>query len=338
MLFLFGLIAAFPCFGTIRILTFHYNQADFIELQYKTLSTFLVEDFELIVFNDAKTKENEEAIQEVCDRYGIQCVRFPPERHRDHPLNRYLLSCIPHSTNAPWGWNIATTLDEIADHASVRHCHVIQYALDHYGYAHDDLIVLLDGDNFLVRPLSLRTLMGTYDIVGFSRTEDSRGIQRKNTRVSILQDPEHMWIVSVMFIAFDPGKLPDVATLRFHVDLIQDHPDIPDGSIGDSGSGAYPYLQKHPDLKIKEFFWHSSSIFRAYFTEEELVRMGFSDALLRMIYDIAPENVQLFAAEHFIHFSAASFERPGHRKKAQRFKEFIDEICCSGSGLPEIRF
>ena len=35
-------------FGVVRILTFHYNQSDFIELQHKGLKKFLKDDFELI--------------------------------------------------------------------------------------------------------------------------------------------------------------------------------------------------------------------------------------------------------------------------------------------------
>jgi diphthamide synthase (EF-2-diphthine--ammonia ligase) len=74
----------------VRILTFHYNQADFIEMQYKTLSKFLKDDFELIVFNDARTEKNKKWIERVCDQYQIKCVRYEPQWHLTNPLNAYL--------------------------------------------------------------------------------------------------------------------------------------------------------------------------------------------------------------------------------------------------------
>jgi hypothetical protein len=119
-------------FATVRILTFHYNQADFIEMQYKTFNKFLSDDFELIVFNDAKTEENEKAIENICHKYQIKCVRYQPEWHLTNPLNDYLKKRLEEPTTIGyWGWNGSTTIEEIGTHPSVRHCHVIQYALDH---------------------------------------------------------------------------------------------------------------------------------------------------------------------------------------------------------------
>ncbi|HEY4830992.1 MAG TPA: hypothetical protein VIH61_00300, partial [Waddliaceae bacterium] len=105
-------------FATIRILTFHYNQADFIEMQYKTLKKFLKDDFELIVFNDAKTEKNEKWIESVCDQYQIKCVRFKPEWHLTDPISTYLQMRLQEpSTTGHWGWNASTTMEEFANHA-----------------------------------------------------------------------------------------------------------------------------------------------------------------------------------------------------------------------------
>lgn len=57
----------------IRILTFHYNKPDFIEWQYKTFKRFLMDDFELIVFNDAARSKDEKAIQEIFERLDKVC-------------------------------------------------------------------------------------------------------------------------------------------------------------------------------------------------------------------------------------------------------------------------
>lgn len=105
-LFIFILVLFFSNEGyaTVRILTFHYNQPEFIEIQYKTLKKFLMDDFELIVFNDAKTPENEKGIENICNEHGIKCVRFKPEWHLIDPLNIYLQECLQEpSTIGIWG-------------------------------------------------------------------------------------------------------------------------------------------------------------------------------------------------------------------------------------------
>ena len=41
----------------VLIFTYSYNKPEFIELQYKTFKKFLLDDHELIVFNDAIEKK-----------------------------------------------------------------------------------------------------------------------------------------------------------------------------------------------------------------------------------------------------------------------------------------
>ena len=64
----------------------------------------------------------------------------------------------------------------IRENPSVRHFHVIDYALEHYGYDHDDIIVIMDGDNFLIKPLSIRELLGRNDIIGFKPLPQRTGL------------------------------------------------------------------------------------------------------------------------------------------------------------------
>jgi len=226
----------------IRILTFHYNQPDFVEMQYKTLKRFLNDEFELIVFNDAKTIENERGIENTCREYGIKCVRFEPEWHLIDPLNIYLKRRLQDpSTKGIWGWDALTSIEEIGDNPSVRHSHVIQYALDNYGYDHDDIVMIMDGDNFLIKPLSIRELLSSYDIIGFNQIPDYLGKSRKQQQISVPQDTEMLWVV---FIAFCPCKLPNPRELQFHVDVISDHPLLPNNTIGDTGAANIPYFKK----------------------------------------------------------------------------------------------
>jgi hypothetical protein len=313
-------------FSTVRILTFHYNQADFIELQYRTLKKFLSDDFELIVFNDAATLENKEWIEEVCDDLGIKCIRFEPEWHLIDPLNLYLIERLKEpSTINLWDWTSFDSVEEVAAHPSIRHCHVIQYALDHFGYGHDDLVVLMDGDNFLIKPISFRDLLGSNDLLGCSRQCDHHGFYRKQGLEAPPPSKDRLWLPWVVFIAFNPSKLPSPRELKFHVDVIQNHPNYPDHLLGDSGSAACRYIQKYPNLKIREFYWQKSQIFLEL-SCQELEKMGIDYHLIKLIEDIYPQHVQLFAFEHFIHFGSVSFTVPGHHKKAILFNKFINDI------------
>src|ERR1700694_1333846 len=74
--------------GKIRLMTFHYNRPDFLELQCKCLNKFLKEkdDYELVVINDAVDPELREQIEQTCKEFGAQCVNYPQELHDTGPL------------------------------------------------------------------------------------------------------------------------------------------------------------------------------------------------------------------------------------------------------------
>ena len=311
-------------FGVVRILTFHYNQSDFIELQHKGLKKFLKDDFELIVFNDAKADHHKKAIEKICFDLGIQCVRYEPKWHTKHPLNHYLQKTLQDpSVEKIWSWHAKTTLDEIAQNPSVRHSHVIDYALEHYGYDHDDIIVIMDGDNFLIKPLSIRELLGRNDIIGFNQLPDEQGLLRKQGEFVA---PSHLITPWVVFLAYNPTKLPNPHALKLHVDVVKKQPHLPPNRIGDTGGAIYRYLEKYPHLKVEMYPWQCSSVFRTFFTPQELRACGISPLLTEFMNAISPGNVQFFLHEHFLHFGAVSAQRGDHEKKAAYLHLLIDEL------------
>ena len=312
-------------FCVVRFLTFHCNHADFIEMQYKTLHAFFVDEFEYLVFNDAYTEENDKAIEAVCKQYGIKCIRFEQRWHESDPLNSYLKERLS-DPKAISDWFDATTpIEKIGQHPSVRHCHVIQYALDHYGYDHDDIVVIMDGDNFLIRPLSLRQMLNTCDIVGFAHQNDYGGNLRKQSRASEPFGPKHAWETSVVFIAFNPKKLPECRLLKFHVDVVDiDHPHHNQYAIADSGAGAYHYLKKYPETKIHEFYFIDSCYFRTHFSCGELYGLGWTPTHCQFIHAISPGAVQFFMFEHFLHLSGGSFGEA--RQKVMHLHRLVDAL------------
>lgn len=306
----------------VRIITFHFNYPFLIELQYKALKACSIDDFELIVFNDAKTEENEVGIEKICDKCGIFCVRFLPEWHWTAPLNDRLFQYVQDSSiGLPWNWNRNTRWEEICQNPSVRHCHVIQYALENYGYDHDDVVVILDGDNFLIRPFSFKAALGSFHIVGASRTCDLLG---KNRRKSIMSVSDEERFPSPIFMIFDPRRLPNIREFNLDTAVIENP--MTGKALCDTGSNVHNYLEEYPEVKMKEYYLLDSGIFRSYFTYEDLKDFGHSDDLIDFMYKIAPENVQFFMAEHFLHFSALSFESPGHEKKVYCLYDFLRKV------------
>jgi hypothetical protein len=216
----------------------------------------------------------------------------------------------------------STTIEELANNASVRHSHVIQYALDNYGYDHDDIVVIMDGDNFLIKPFSIRTLLGQNDIVGFHQQEDEFANLRKQGILTIPKGKEMLWVV---FIAFNPRKLPEVRQLQFHVDVVSDVPHLPNNTVIDTGAASYKYLKNHPELRLQVYPWQSSYTYRCFSHEE----LRISDRLIKYMNDIAPGNVQFFIFEHFMHFSNGSFEGIHHQNKVYHLRALIDDLLSS---------
>jgi hypothetical protein len=308
----------------IRILTFHYNQADFIEMQYKTFQKFLTEDFEMIVFNDAKTEQNEREIEAICKKYAIKHVRFDPLWHLSDPLNQEIKDWLQNPANTlVWGWNNQTTFNQIIENPSVRHSHVIQYALEGYGYPHDDIVILMDGDNLLIRPLSAYAMLANHDVALSSRVVDFEGIARKHSRVSF---PIKDGMPAPIFVIFHPQKIPDIKNFKMAVSVVHNFPGLKGPTLADTGSALYDYFNKHPNMRVKSFYQTDSGIYREYFSAWALKHSGFSPQLIEFIRNIHPQNVQFYAAEHFLHFSGVSGEIPGHQVKMLYLRQFINQI------------
>ncbi len=283
----------------IRILTFHYNKADFIEFQYKTLKKFLLEDHELIVFNDASDATNEIEIQFECQKYNLPCIRYDQEWHKTDPLNQIV-------TNVLLDPNIYSHINfrsTISNQPSIRHCHVIQYALDHFGYDHNDIVVILDGDAFPIRPLSLRALLAHHPIIGIQKfiPED---------------DISYLW---VPFIAMDMRRMPNKHDLKFHVDVIRN-------KLYDTGAHTYHYLKNNPKVKPVMLCGHSSTSFYNM-PPSEMYLHGFNDHEIELAKTLPWPNCVEFHFSHlFLHFGASAFTLEGHEIKSEYVKNFLIKI------------
>ncbi len=266
----------------IRILTFHYNRPDFLELQYATFKQFILDDYEVIVFNDAIDPHYEKLISDVCQKHGWQCVRYEPSWHETNPLNEKIRMEVNTSQkNSFFLFPLEDglpSLKAISQQCSIRHCHVIQYALDHFGYSHDDIVVIMDADVFPIKPTSVKELLKDLPLVGID------------------SEFKYMHYVWVPFIAFDPKRLPNIKELQFHVDLIDD-------ILCDTGSHSYHYLKDHPEVNYRlyprrtdeDFFpWDLNTFAKFGFFHSELTRISW------------PISMEFYIDYHFVHYCGGS--------------------------------
>jgi glycosyltransferase involved in cell wall biosynthesis len=294
----------------VRILTFHYNEPEFLEVQYASLQKFMQNDFELIVFNDGNTPERESAIREMCDKLGIQCVRFEQQWHLENPYNENLKRWV--ATRRSWlAFRSYPLTDEIiAQQPSVRHSHVIEYALHHFGYDHDDIVVILDGDAFAISPIDLKKEMKDRDIIGAYRVADNwiYKVGEKNT--------EYLWVT---FIAFDPRKLPNKQDFHFFPDLI-------DNSLQDTGSHIYNYLKANPEVKVQQYpvYWCYGNQDLPLDDLKKREERDLIMRLIRLVRRIDPQTeFQLQFECRLMHYGYSSYAIDGRDRKKERILEFM---------------
>lgn len=290
-------IVSIQATAVIRLLTFHVNRPDFIEMQHKTFSHFMQDDYELIVFNDAKTPELEAEIRQVCEKCGILCVRFEQEWHQIDPLNDQIRSWL----SDPKITSSLTFVGDPSTQPSVRHCHVIQYALDHFGYTHDDIVAIVDGDLFPIRPIFLRELLSDCHMVGAQR---------------IMGDINYFWVI---FTAFNPNLLPNKYDLKFNTSVIHN-------TLHDSGSGAYHYLKNNPTVLPRKWTSHSSVTFKGL-SSFEMQLHGFSNSEISLTKSLTgPVPLEFHLDHRFLHFCASSWNYEGYQEKLESVQKFLDEI------------
>lgn len=285
--------------ATIRLLTFHCNHAEFLEYQCIGLEKFLSDEYELIVINDGVNQKEQDAIKTVCERYGAMNVSYEQSWHKIDPLNEQVQAAL----STPLGNDYFRfpfkdgypDIQKIYENVSVRHCHLIQYALDHYGYDNDDIVVIMDGDLIAIQPVSIRSLLAEVPIVGID---------------SEFRDKHYLW---VPFIAFDPKRLPNLRDLKFHIDLI-------DGVVCDTGSHSYHYLKNNPEVNYRFYpRCHDSDFFpydAAAFSKFGLKSMANTSISW-------PTRMEYYVDYRFIHFCGGSGLHP-----LRKFFDIADLMEC----------
>lgn len=285
-LILFSVFLTHDLEAKIRFLSSQFNRPEFLEMQWRLLEKFVLDDYELIVFNDALDPQFEEAIRKVCEDNHIQCVRFEQEWHNTDPLNEYIYRILKDPSNRyDFLFDLVDgelTLGGVAQQSSIRHNHVIQYGLDHFGYDHDDIVVILDHDLFPIKPVSIRKLLEKSPIVG--------------VEMKVSDELHYLW---VPFVAFDPTRLPNVRALKFNCDIINHY-------FYDTGAHTHHYLNANPEV-VSEM--HRRCYDKEFYHQpvQKLKEFGFQKEEIQLIKSMPwPGCIEFYVDYNFLHYGVGS--------------------------------
>lgn len=208
----------------IKIYTFASNRADFITLQAYSFRKHLKEEFEFIIFNNAKFDITGGAdyagIHAVGKAAGAQVIDVV----RDMELvNR----CQAIESGGP----VLASSGQYAN-ANVAHAYALRWAWENHISKEKDIIAILDSDVFLIQPVNLTEELGSHQMLNIS---DGKPRPAEPDRPIL-----YMW--PTFFVA-DMARLPDAGTLNWWCGRIE-------GVPVDVGGQTYHYFQAHLDLDV----------------------------------------------------------------------------------------
>lgn len=299
----------------LLVITHSYNRPEFIELQEKTFKTFLKDEYEFIVFNDAPGNTMRDQIFTICARLGLRCIRIPQEIHTTAYLPRD-------------GGHFNDPCTRCAD--------VVQYSLNTLGFLHDDLVMIIDSDMFLVKDFSLRHYLQGFSLAG-----------KYQNRANVY----YLWN-GLLF--FDMKTLPEKSTLNFNCGRVE-------GQAVDVGGYTYYYLKKYPDVvhyltqtylspKIQDIELLSPTITKkdlpfflehrcpscqqqnqlCYHNANTLKKIGLDDTIATFYLQHPIDTIEFLVNNSFLHYQAGANwdHKPQeyHVKKAKMIHLLIDDL------------
>jgi len=253
-----------------------------------------------------------EQIINKCDRLDLRCIRIPQQIHE---------SIFPAFFPDPFKHSDITIV------AAVRHGQVVQYAFETLGFNHDDIVMVIDSDIFLIKELNIRKFLEGYEICGFINPA------HKGMQPNIIKCP-----CSELTI-FNMPKLPRARSMNFNFGVIGNKYVVTFGFL-------QFYLYNHPEIKCK-FINDIYDMKQAYNqTDDQLIKMGFSEEqinLIRNYLNLFEENQEYFKYfnldtsgfidKSFLNYRGASWKKfpiEFAEKKTALIKNFIEEIILNG--------
>lgn len=276
----------------MKVFTYNCNRPDFIEIQHETFSKFLKDDYEFIVFNDARDPRHFDQISITCERLGIKHIPIPQEIH-----------------NRP-GFDCSVT------EFSKRNCNVVRYSLETLGFDHDDIVALIDGDLFLVKEFSIRDYLKGYDLAGHLR--EGRPIKYLWIGLAFL-DMARM--PNKKTISFDCGWIDnmEVDSGGYSYHYLKNNPEAKVAYMNELCLSEYAC--QNYEIKAYDNI-HTQSF-------EALKQLGYDPDMISFIKS-GPTDMELFLNGTFLHYAGScNWARQSagyHASKSQILNDYIEKV------------
>lgn len=205
----------------IKIFVFTSNRPDFIDLQAASFRKYLKDDFEFVVFNNAKLSGDSSynEINERCKAVGATSIDVQKDSALINKCQGLETTC---SIFNPHG---------VYSIANVAHAYALNWAWQNVISKEKGPIAVFDMDIFLIQPISLIKVLQSHHLCCVYD-----GKPRSNQGPPIM----YMWPT---FVIADMAKLPSPETLNWWCGQIENVP-------VDVGGHTYEYFQAHPELDI----------------------------------------------------------------------------------------
>jgi hypothetical protein len=300
-LILFVIASFFMMFSSwssekVLIFTYSFNRPDFIEIQHKTLQKFCLDEYEFVVFNDAKDSSLRTGIHKTCERLKIRCIDMPQHLHK-------------------------------SQEPSHRNAKIVNYSLNFMGFDYDGIVALLDSDLFLVKEFSIKDYMQNHPLAGVhqERSSGSTKIDYLWIGIAFL---DMRRLPDKKTIDFRPGKIKRIQTDTggFTHLYLSKHRDIPIRYINQN------YAKQAHDI-LKTCF--CSSCKRGEYPCSQAIYKAksygkYSDEQIQFIYSSGADNSEFYLDSHFFHYRAGSNwdhqSSAYHANKTRSFNEYIRTI------------
>lgn len=253
-----------PQASPLKVLFFSYvyNRPDFVALQKKTLDAFCKDPHELIVFNDAPTDTACAEIEGMCKKLDVRCVRVPQSLH----------------------WT---------PKPGQRHIDSIKFSFQKFGLDHKGIVVMLDADMFLIKPINVNEYMDGYDLIGGKQWREDRG--------------KLVTYIAPGLAFFNMTTLPNKHQINFRGDRVE-------GILCDVGGHMYYYLQNNPSLKYRLFV--APSLERLSKNADQLKSEGFDNLAIELILNTDVKyGFEFHGDNHFLHYYAGGSNWPDYSAK-----------------------
>ncbi|MCL4229892.1 hypothetical protein KJZ61_04380 [Candidatus Dependentiae bacterium] len=242
----------------ILIMTHAHSRPDMIELHVRTFNAFLEDEYEYVVFNDAPNKQLEREINETCKKLNVKCLRVPEEMHVE---------------NTPGG----------------RHMGGLRYSLESMGFEYDGIVLIIDSDMFLIKPLHIKSFVGEEHLVAAKQW-------RKNSTTQVTY-------ISPAAVFINMATAPNKKSISFYGGRVE-------GLLCDVGGHFHYYFKNNPDLRYR--FVHmgrtttsdkDDTITILNKDKNFLKSLGYDKQAINFILDLDPVYIfEFYCDGYFLHY------------------------------------